>query len=973
MYRIKKEENTIIYEYLDYHKKYEAKYGKDRTLVLEQVGSFYECYATINEGPNLQQISQILNIVLTRKNKNINEISKKNPYMIGFPTIASVKHINTLIENNYTVIVVDQDKNEKNTTRTMSNIISPGTCLDLHVKQDNNYVISLLIEEELQKNKKYIMGIGMSAFDLGTGKIFINEALSIENDEKYALDEASRFINSISPKEIIIIFKKKQCGMTKEQIISYLELNDKLVHYKEEIDKKYYKINYQAEYLSKIYNTGIVSPHEYLNLETYMYCHVSLVYLLDFAYDHNNKSLKDIPIPEIYFDNKNLVLGNNAVRQLNLIEPEINSGPSKFKSLYDIVNNASTAMGRRLIRERLISPLISHEELNKIYDNIEEIQKTYKDYESKLNTIIDIERMNRKMGLSLLHPYELHDIYLTYESILSILEINKKNKKLHNLMPSKEHIKNIKLLIEEIKNNFKLDELKKYQRNDISGFIFNKNIHKEIDILEDYLDSGHSFMNKLSEILSKIIQDNKEIKINKNDLDGYYLSLSKKKAKLLKEKLEKEKTIKVDDHEISVNKFEFSEKKSSTKIIFTELKNKSKEVDKYKDDLIKLNSKYFQDFVINIYNKYKDSMTIMKNYIATIDYLKSNAKTAELYNYSRPKLIFNDKYSYIKCTNLRHPIIERIIDYEYVPYDIELGTDKLKGILAYGLNGSGKTAIMKAIGLCVIMAQSGMFVPAEECEMSPYRQFYTRISGNDNLFKGLSSYAVEMVELNAIIKRANAFTLVIGDEICRGTEHISGNAIVASSILKLSKMKASFIFATHLHELVNMQRIKELNNVKAFHLSVSYDAVTDTLIYDRKLKEGSGEPIYGITVAKYIIQDKDFIEDAISIKNELLDQHNSMISGKTSKYNSQVFIYECQICHTKDTTGFIGPLQTHHINFQKDCEKGFVKNKKHIKKNDKANLIVLCEECHNKLHNEDLEISGYVMTSKGKKVITNKK
>jgi DNA mismatch repair protein MutS len=293
-------------------------------------------------------------------------------------------------------------------------------------------------------------------------------------------------------------------------------------------------------------------------------------------------------------------------------------------------------------------------------------------------------------------------------------------------------------------------------------------------------------------------------------------------------------------------------------------------------------------------------------------------------------------------------------------------------MLIYGLNSAGKTVLQKSIGVCVVMAQAGMFVPANECIYSPYKSLYTRMTGSDNMFKGLSSFALEMLELKAILRRSGPYTMVIGDEICRGTEHISGNAIVATTIIELEKSSSTFIFATHLHEIAKMDRIKKLAKVKSFHISVEYDQQTDSLIYDRKLKDGDGDTIYGITVARYILNDKNFISTALEIKDEITKTHNSLISGKTSKYNKDLLIHECQICHKKDTTGFISELQTHHINFQKDCENGFAKNKQHIRKNDKANLIVICAECHDKVHHDNLDIKGYVMTSKGKKVVINK-
>ena len=348
-----------------------------------------------------------------------------------------------------------------------------------------------------------------------------------------------------------------------------------------------------------------------------------------------------------------------------------------------------------------------------------------------------------------------------------------------------------------------------------------------------------------------------------------------------------------------------------------------------------------------------------------------------MYNYTKPIIVNKNgkrlDNGFINCEKLRHPIVERINDeYEYIPHDIKIGRDAnykdgdnpTEGMLIYGINSSGKSVLMKAIGLSIVMAQVGMFVPASKYEFSPYDSLFARITGNDNLFKGLSSYALEMTELNAILKRTGPKTLVIGDEVCRGTEYVSGNAIVASTLIRLSGTRSSFIFATHLHDIAKMERIKQLDNIKIYHLSVNYDEKNDVLVFDRKLKLGSGEEIYGITVAKYIIHDEKFIKLAQEIKNELLGVPNTVLSDIKSNYNSNLFRDGCYLCGRTDVK-----LETHHINFQKNCKDGFVISKPHIKMNSRSNLVNLCEDCHhNKIHKNKMDITRYVQTSSGKKL-----
>jgi DNA mismatch repair protein MutS len=258
---------------------------------------------------------------------------------------------------------------------------------------------------------------------------------------------------------------------------------------------------------------------------------------------------------------------------------------------------------------------------------------------------------------------------------------------------------------------------------------------------------------------------------------------------------------------------------------------------------------------------------------------------------------------------------------------------------------------MKAVGLSIVMAQSGLYVPAEKFEYKPYEMLMTRITGNDDILKGLSSFAIEMIELQNIIKRANDNTLIIGDEICRSTEVISANSIVASAVMMLSKKKSSFIFATHLHELVKLDEIKSLENVKPYHLSVIYNETDDTIIYERELKEGNGNPIYGIEVAKYIIKDKEFIENAQKIKNKLLNETNNVLTNKKSRYNGKLYMDKCYLCGSNEN------LETHHLIEQKEFKEG---NKS---KNNLGNLIVICNECHKNIHKQNKHLKNHLTTT----------
>jgi DNA mismatch repair protein MutS len=221
-----------------------------------------------------------------------------------------------------------------------------------------------------------------------------------------------------------------------------------------------------------------------------------------------------------------------------------------------------------------------------------------------------------------------------------------------------------------------------------------------------------------------------------------------------------------------------------------------------------------------------------------------------------------------------------------------------------------------------------------------------------------------MLELKAIMKRADNRTLVIGDEVCRGTEHVSGNSIVAASIINLSKVNASFIFATHLHDLCDISHIKNLENLGIYHLSVRYDIDSKKLIYDRTLQRGQGNTLYGLEVCKSLNLGEDFLEIANGIRQEILEMPESLYLQKQSRYNAQCFIDMCGICKKP-------AKEVHHIKHQVTAdENGFID---HIHKNKLSNLVAVCEACHDKIHNNSILVEGYQQTSAGIEMITIKK
>jgi DNA mismatch repair protein MutS len=322
----------------------------------------------------------------------------------------------------------------------------------------------------------------------------------------------------------------------------------------------------------------------------------------------------------------------------------------------------------------------------------------------------------------------------------------------------------------------------------------------------------------------------------------------------------------------------------------------------------------------------------------------------------------------VKGTKIRHPILERILNSQmYIPNDIALSasaasvdSDREIGLLLFGMNASGKSSLMKAVGLTVIMAQAGMYVPAQSFEYSPYEYIFTRISGADNIYRGWSSFTVEMMELRNILQRCNDKSLVLGDELCAGTESISALAIVTAGIDALIKKRASFVFATHLHDLSKLSSIQEASDgkmLRLMHMHVEVDKMSGKLIFDRQLREGTGSSLYGLEVCYGLGLPSEFLKKAHEVRSEIEEISPLLQSNKQSQYNAKVLIQECRVCKKERAT------EVHHIKEQHTATpSGFIE---HFHKNNAHNLVPLCETCHHLTHFGMLKIHGYKNTSEG--------
>ena len=1006
-----KNNNSLFFEYIDLHNKYQRLYGKN-TVVIMQVGMFYEIYSlNDNEtGPQLDELTSILGgILYTKKNKNVIEVDSSNPYMAGFPIANVDKYINILIKNKFTIIIVDQYDNEmggnSKKDRRVSEIISPSTYIQDVASYKSNYLMSIYFYSFVdRKTKKRKLYFAISIIELSIGKVYLYE--DFNKDEKLLFDNIYRIILKYNPTEIIIFGDDIDFNLIKQN----LNLNEICIHNQiNDYNKDVLDSTFQTELLRKVYkNTGMLNPIEYINLEKNQELLISFINLIKFSYSHNETIIEKINKPIIINNNEHLVLGYNLIKKLNIISENNN----KFSSLLNILNNSSTHIGKRFFEKSLLNPLTNITDINERYDNIGLMLLKYTNHDKndndkndndkndnnknnnnkfiyeilqeKLKEICDLERFFRKIFLLKIQPLDFNNIYNSLKIYLEIFkEINNfvKIDVRFNKFNKLNNVKEIIDLIKFLENNLNLNEIEKYNLDNINGHIFKKGVYKEIDNLQSSLDYNINYFSNLAKNLNESSKDFKNFfKVEYTDQLGFYLQITQNRFNIFKRKFEgqtiiikpqnNEENIQTDTKEkIKITDFTTKKVSTSSSSFRVFLKNFNKINEKIL--LLKLQIKEkctesYKLFCKELYNSQTEKFNEIIYNIEIIDFSITNAHNSILYKYSRP-IIDNDRKcenfngksfkSFLKMTEVRHPIIEIISeDIKYIANDIKLGIDNDDGILLYGMNSAGKSSLMKSIGLNIIMAQAGMYVACKDMKYYPYNKIYSRIPGGDDIFKGQSTFVNEISEIRNILKSADTQTLVIGDELCNGTETNSAIAIVSAGILDLIKKKCSFIFATHLHELAEMKRITEIPELKIKHLSVKYDSNTNILIFDRKLKDGSGDSIYGLEVCRSLDLEMDFIKLATTIRQEILGKE-FLLKNKKSKYNSKLIIDKCNICKKADAT------ETHHIRFQRDAdENGFID---HFHKNKKFNLIGLCENCHDRIHNGELKINEAMLSSNG--------
>jgi len=954
---------NITGEYLNYSKKHLNDYGK-KTIVLLQVGAFYEMYGVKDKddniiGSNVEEVSKICDLQLSERS---NMFYDNMPVFIaGFRDYSLDKYLQIITNHNYTCFVYDQFEypDSKKFYRKLTNIYSKGTFFEENSDNLNNIIMGIWIHKI---SNKIIFGV--SHINILTGQSYI-----FEYEEKYILsstlvDNLERYLSIYRPNEIILVTNLSTEEYNKFKNIIHFETDNVRVIF----TKNNEKFSLEARncekqtYIKDIIN-NIFKPSDYNSfIEYYIYNTISLqcyCFLLNWVSNHNASLLNRIEPPILEQTSEILHLANHSLKQLNIIGLDT----KKNSSLLTLLNNCLTPMGKRLFSNLLVHPITNIVKLENEYNYIEKLLQNYDVVDFirySIRNIYDMEKYQRQLYLKKL---SLRNIIRIYNNLISLNELYKylknNNEYVVNYIDNCDIIfKNCQNIIEFIERSINVNECKK--NDNLSETTFNREYNEELDNLIDETKDNFENLEKIQNYIQNIFvayekKDTQYVKIYITDKTPPSLICTKKRSDIFKKHIEKTKEMKINDNITLDNNITFTKSASgNVSIEHSTIQKISQTYFNKKNILTKKIEDVFSIFLDEFKNYHDDYINITK-FAANIDILQNKVYIAKNNNYNRP-ILKDTENSFVNIKGLRHPIIEKInLDELYVKNDINLNKERY-GMLLFGTNAVGKTSFMKAIGISIIMAQSGLYVPCDYLELCPYKQMFTRILNNDNMFKGLSTFAVEMSELRVILQRADKNSIVLGDELCSGTEYESASSIFVSGIQWLENKQSTFIFATHLHNIVSFDEIINMKNVSCNHMSVYYDSYNDTLVYDRKLKDGSGDSIYGLEVCKSLHLPYDFLENAYEIRNKYMNKNNNLLTNNISRYNSKKILSTCEICNINPGT------EIHHLIPQRNAnEDNYID---HFHKNHVANLTSICENCHNKIHKDNYELKK-IKTTKG--------
>ena len=923
-----------VTHYYEIQEEYKKKYG-EKVIVFYQLGSFYEIYANKEDEYQMVIGSDLLNLRIAKKAES---------FMQGFPDHSVQRFENILLSEGFTVVIVNQRKVGKGIIREVARVSSPGCSMT-----NENDDVDAILASVLLENIKDGWYVSLSVADNNRGSINVysvpqETGASFNN----AIEQINDFIDTHKISEILVnMVSESEANLPKlgKDVLTHKKVYSKKVAKGEFLDWKVYQKESLVQYFQSFSNL-YESIFDTLNLDKASTSDVgNMILLLEFLKDHEPVFVESLSRPTFIETNSaktNLISYNNVHSKLQVFSKD-------GDDLMKYIDKTLTVSGKRKLRGLIANPSCVTSVLENRYDSVQYfIDNRHLLDEIKTHLKIrDLDRIFRRYALGKVDVYtDIPRVKEMNGRINTLINIFKETEKVPTWFPTDDVIDYFKEYAQMVEDKFDFDNIKS------SGCAFKSGICPELDELWGKINGIEVEIERVRIYMSEIIDA--DVKTSYNEKNGFYYETTKKRAEELKKKFK-------DENPENLN---ISTATSQAKITSDSLNKLSNGHVVLKSKIHSQTTAVVKEMTVGWYQEYyEQSLKHVIDALAWMDVFYSYAKTAIEWNYYRPHLV-NSENSFVDAKELRHPIIEQLLRNEkqsFIPNDIHVGCDK--SYLLYGVNSVGKSSLMKSIGLSVIMAQAGMYVASSDYKLCPYEKVIVRIGNTDDLFDAHSSFVSEIKEAARVVKYADNKTLVIADEFCASTERDSATQIVTTMLQWLSEKNSSYVFATHLFELLDTT--ENLEGLNVVHLKITVDE--DGWTFDRKLTEGPpAERNYGAMIAKTMFGDKKFLK--MLDRNKTKKNIERKVS-KRSRYNSSVVVKECAVCGYEPSGSMSLPLDVHHINMQCTANvDGFIDN---YHKDTKSNLVVLCKTCHIDAHSDRLKIDGYMQHNTGVKLKFN--
>ena len=777
-------------------------------LMLFRCGDFYETFSS-----DAVLAAEILGITLTRR------ANGKNQYveMAGFPHHALDTYLPKLIRSGKRVAICDQLEDPKTTTklvkRGITELVTPGVSINDNIlnNKENNFLAAVNMERN---------HCGISFLDISTGEFLTAEG---------PFDYIDKLLTNFSPKEVLIERGKR--SLFKELF------GDSFFIF--ELDDWIFTLTTAKEKLLNHFETKTLKGFGVEQLESGIIASGAILEYLDIT---QHKQIGHITSLSRIEEERYVRLDKFTIRSLELLN-SMNEGGS---SLLQVIDKTSCPMGSRLLKRWVVFPLKDKAPINNRLDIVDYFFKhpDFKEIlEQEIKPIGDLERIISKVATGRVSPREIVQLRRALESIEPIKEACLSAQDL-NIQKIGEKIDLCLAIRERIAKEVTEDPPLLINK----GGVIQNGVNEELDNLRNIAYSGKDYLIQIQERESEQTKI-PSLKIGFNNVFGYYIEVrNMHKDKVPQEWIRKQTLV------------------NAERYITQELKEYEEKILGAEDKILALESQLFEKLVLSI-NEFIPAIQINANQIARLDCLLSFANVAEQYNYIRP--IISDDIS-LDIRQGRHPVIERQLPLgeQYVANDVKLDDTNQQIIIVTGPNMSGKSALLRQTALITLMAQIGCFVPAESAHIGLVDKIFTRVGASDNISLGESTFMVEMNEASNILNNLSPRSLVLFDELGRGTSTYDGISIawaIVEYIHEHPEAKARTLFATHYHELNEME--KSFSRIKNYNVAVK--ELNNKVIFIRKLERGGSEHSFGIHVAKMAGMPPSIVKRSNNILREL--------------------------------------------------------------------------------------------------------